>query len=875
MRKKQYSLESNDTFLNISKNTHENTNDNPNENTNNNEDTSIINFNTDDILTSEVNNKKNAKKQKYSSDDFLSFSTSVNNKIEREEMHENSKINKICEDSKQLSHIEIESSMENYKSKKIKRNFICDTQEPKEENTLEKTDSFIADRKRCLEEGLTYYSLEESSTVKDVSLGEAPHLTCKEEHEYETYTVTSDTEKPNKYIETHACVNLKDESSEKCNEKSFIEFSSDETCKLMETEKNIKRLQKGRNSLDSKNKEIYDFCSLSTDVEKNTVNKEENLKNNQMTFEDAFEEVAMTNHFNIELESNHSENLPKTPERWFLQNVFGLVDFRFDQEKIIQASLKNEDVFVLMPTGGGKSLCYQLPALMAYGITLVVSPLLSLIQDQVNGLLNKNIPSAALNSHITSTEREFISSTILNTDYLKIIYVTPELIRNSYSFKNVLNRLYGENRLARFVIDEAHCVSQWGNDFRPDYYELRQLRNLYPTVPIIALTATATKKVSEDIQKTLQLKNFRTFKTSFNRSNLTYKVIRNCSDKKNDILAFITSYYPNSPGIIYCTSKKDCEIITEKLQSDLKIVYYHAGLSKNERCRIQEQWNDGTYNIIVGTIAFGMGIDKPDVRFVIHYSIPKSLEGYYQETGRAGRDGMESTCVLYYSYGDTKIHEFLISGSANTSKEQKTRLRNELQKVIEYCQNKTICRRKMVLKHFDEDFDERKCRGTCDVCATRKNIKSVDYTKEAREIHKILKDANKHTQITLNQLCDIYRGSSNKKTKEIIVKMGNINFKANKKLSKEILMEIIMKMVGLGIVENVVEKKGKFIHKYIKAKNRFISKIEIHEENKENANHNNVDKLVGSGSIFDKYVGERYKEEDFFSEDFNQYEHEL
>ena len=266
------------------------------------------------------------------------------------------------------------------------------------------------------------------------------------------------------------------------------------------------------------------------------------------------------------------------------------------------------------------------------------------------------------------------------------------------------------------MIDEAHCVSQWGHDFRPDYKELGQLKEKFPNIPMIALTATATKKVEIDVINNLNIQNCRVFRQSFNRPNLKYYVINKSRKTVIDIVTLVNTYYPNSPGIIYCTSKKECEEISDKLNEHLKTTFYHAGLSKREKNKVQESWNEGSVKIIVATLAFGMGIDKRDVRFVIHYSLPKSLEGYYQETGRAGRDGKESVCIMYYHYGDTKILEFLISKNASTTREQKERQRDEMKYVVQYCENRSDCRRRLVLLHFGENFDLKESNRTCDNC---------------------------------------------------------------------------------------------------------------------------------------------------------------
>lgn len=526
----------------------------------------------------------------------------------------------------------------------------------------------------------------------------------------------------------------------------------------------------------------------------------------------------------------------KDEKYFYLKTIFKLDEFRSNQKKIIESSLQGDDVFVLMPTGGGKSLCYQLPALINTGLTIVISPLLSLIQDQISSLLNKNIPAAALNSNCTVGERDLLYRCIRDTDFIRLLYVTPELLNNSDRFKGILKSLYCANKVCRFVIDEAHCVSQWGHDFRPDYKELSKLKQSYPTVPIIALTATATKKVEIDIINVLNIQNCKIFKSSFNRPNLIYRVLPKTATTILDIVAFINSHYADSPGIIYCTSKKECEKMAEELSKDLKITYYHGGLSKHDRIRIQEQWNNKTYNIIIATVAFGMGIDKPDVRFVIHYSLPKSLEGYYQETGRAGRDGLESICILYYSYADTKIINFLITRSYNTTVEQKQRQKEELFDVVRYCENKIECRRKQVLRYFNEEFSSDMCNKTCDNCITKTAGQKVDYTWDSKNIVQLIK--NSTVKITLHQCADIYRGSRNKKTLQLLSN-NNINnqFGQGKHLNRDIVIKIIQQLVTLGILEHKVERtKYNYGHSYLQIKNSNVKKVEIWIDNTSNVN---------------------------------------
>ena len=420
-----------------------------------------------------------------------------------------------------------------------------------------------------------------------------------------------------------------------------------------------------------------------------------------------------------------------------LKQYFGYDTFRPLQQEIVQSVLDKHDCVVLMPTGGGKSLCFQLPALLQHGLTVVISPLISLMKDQVDALTGIGIQAAMINS---SMEREEIDTVIEKTrqGVIKILYIAPERLALG-SFESLLHSL----PVCLFAIDEAHCISEWGHDFRPEYRNLKYLRSKFPNIPIIALTATATKKVQADIVNQLGLPTPKIFTSSFNRPNLRYEVLPKKDSFKT--IATLVAHHPDQSVIIYCFSRKDTESIAEKLSAiGYKAGTYHAGLSTDKRRTNQERFIRDEIQIMVATIAFGMGIDKPDVRLVIHHSLPKSIEGYYQETGRAGRDGLPARCVLLYSAADKFKHDFFIRQLADSK--EKVHVQNNLNQSVEYGTMRE-CRRRFLLQYFNEDFTEINC-GNCDTCTPSTPLVHETLTKiKTQKASVTLADINYDTDL--------------------------------------------------------------------------------------------------------------------------------
>ena len=410
-----------------------------------------------------------------------------------------------------------------------------------------------------------------------------------------------------------------------------------------------------------------------------------------------------------------------------LETYFGYTSFRPAQEAPIASLLGNEDVIGIMPTGAGKSICFQIPALCKAGLTIVFSPLISLMKDQVDGLLVQNIPAALINS--TLTQAEFNKTMYeVRSGKIKLLYIAPERLASNF-FCNVLRAL----PIAQVIVDEAHCISEWGHDFRPSYRLIGEWLNSLPKRPIVgAFTATATKYVENDIKKLLGLDKANVYVTGFDRPNLSFSVIR--TPKRMDYVVHYVRQHDNENGIIYCATRKDVDRVYENLtRAGIKVGHYHGGLSDEVRREMQNAYADDKLQVMVATNAFGMGIDKSNVRYVLHYQMPRNMESYYQEAGRAGRDGAPAECILLYSGQDVQVHKYLIEQSIETPERQEVELR-KLQSMIDYCFCSN-CLRKYMLNYFGEST----VWTTCDNCSSCKGSgDKVNVTKEAKAIFRAI-----------------------------------------------------------------------------------------------------------------------------------------
>jgi len=478
-----------------------------------------------------------------------------------------------------------------------------------------------------------------------------------------------------------------------------------------------------------------------------------------------------------------------------LKEFFGYDSFKGDQERIIEHLIGGGDAFVLMPTGGGKSLCYQLPAILMEGTAIVISPLIALMKNQVDLLRGFEAGTGSvahfLNSSLTRTQIEEVRSDLLEGK-TKILYVAPESLTKE---ENVT--LLQEVKISFYAVDEAHCISEWGHDFRPEYRRIRALVESIGRAPIIALTATATPKVQSDILKTLGIPDAAVFKSSFNRPNLYYE-IRDKVDAEKDLIKFIRSN-PGKSGIIYCLSRKKVEEMAQLLCiNGIKARPYHAGLDAKTRAENQDAFLMERVDVIVATIAFGMGIDKPDVRFVIHFDIPKSIESYYQETGRAGRDGKEGVCIAYYSYKDIQKLEKFMQGKPVAEQEISRQLLSE---VVAYAESNQ-CRRKLLLNYFGEDYKEPDC-GSCDNCIHPKPV--FDGRAQMALVIRLIESLPEHFKI--DHLANILTGTTNAMVKSY--KHDELKlFGAGKGKSEKFWCTVIHQGLILHLLSKEIESYG-------------------------------------------------------------------